>query len=60
MCSDIRQKEAVARHEAGGKGKTQLMMMGLGLAAESVLYSIGSLMYGRFLYDLSSLLERLF
>lgn len=48
MCSDIRQKGAIARHEAGGKGKTQLMMIGLGLAAESVLYLIDSGMYGKF------------
>lgn len=35
-------------------------MMGLGLAVELVLYSIGSGVYGSFLHDLFSLLERLF
>lgn len=39
--------------------KNQLMM-GLGLAVELVLYSTVSGVYGSFLHDLFSLLERLF
>lgn len=35
-------------------------MMGLELAVELVLYSIGSGVYGSILHDLFSLLERLF